>query len=488
VWLALHFPGWQLHSALSALTEPERATLVTKPLAVLDDDRRATLLACNELALARCVRVGHSMNAAIALCADLQFVPRVVEAEARELEKLASFCERFTSKVSLEPPHELLLEIRGSIKLFGGIDALLERVRSDLRTLGLEGRLAVTPTPQSAIWLSRVAKQPAVVRPRVLIPTLNKLPVAILMWPADLELRLARFGVTTIGDLLRLPRAGLARRIGHERLAELDHASGRFRQLRKPHLTAHPYHDRVLLDFEIETTGLLSTLIEKRLDHLDQYLRARTLATDLIRIELKHRDHPVTPIEIGLACPTSDVTHIGKLLQEHLSRLSLAAPVVELSIHAQRLQPQRQHSRELFKASARADALINTEPQARLLEELRARLGHEALGTLRAHEDFRPECAHRTVPPTIGFDPMPEPLPSTLAPRPLWLLPSPQSLKPSQVRRFSIERGPEAIEFGWWDGAPVHREYWVTRSARGALAWMFHDARDGSHYVHGLFG
>ena len=125
VWLAVHLRAWQLHAALAALGEAARATLSAQPLAVVADDRRATLLAINALAASRGVRIGHSMNAAIALCSSLQFLPRVERHEVALLQSLATVCEHYTSAVSLEPPNELLLEVRGSFRLFGGIDALL---------------------------------------------------------------------------------------------------------------------------------------------------------------------------------------------------------------------------------------------------------------------------------------------------------------------------------------------------------------------------
>ena len=487
VWLALHLRGWQLHAALCALTADERRVLVSQPLAVVDDDRRATILTCNELAAASGVRSGHSMNAAIALCAHLQFLPRVPESEAKELETLAGFCDRYTPKVSPAPPDELLVEVRGSMKLFGGLSSLIEKISNDLQALQMSAQIAVTPTPQSALWFARVAHR-HIVRPRELIPTLTRLPIQVLCWPPQIEQRLARFGVVSIGDLLRLPRAGLARRIGHEHLAQLDHATGRFRELRSQHRTLTPYHDRVLLDFEIQTTGLLATVIDRRFKDLDRYLRTRAAATDRVAIELKHREAPLTRVEIGLASATSDISHISRLMHEHLGRVALPAPVIELSLRVERYQPQPQRSVELFKAQSHASAIPNTEPQARLLEELRARLGTDAIRSLSAHSDFRPDVAQHESTASIETKLSIDTPPADLAPRPLWFLRQPRRISRTQASRLQCEHGPEKIDAGWWDGAPVDREYYVSRSRSGARLWTFRDCRNSALYVHGLFG
>jgi protein ImuB len=494
VWLAIHLRGWQLHATLMQLASQERELLSQKPLAVVEDDRRGTLVACNALAHARGVRVGHSLNAAIALCAEMQFLPRQPASETELLRQIATECDRYTPFVSLEPPNELLLEVRGSVRLFGGIDGLIEQVRADFARHGLAtaggmtAQLAMTPTPQSALWFARAAREPIVVRPRQLVPSIAALPVSFLLWPAELELRLARFGVLSIGDLLRLPRAGLDRRIGHERLEELDHAVGRHRQVRRRHRVADLYSDRVLLDFEIETTGLLSTILEARFGRLAHFLAKRTLATDKVHIILHHRDTQATQVTIGLAAPTSDTAHVAKLMHEQLTRLELPAPVVEATIRVDRLLPQPSGSRDLFDRTAFSPASASTEPQARLLEQLRSRLGERGIRQLALTADHRPECANEIREATVNPGGPEVRLPPGMARRPLWLLPTPRRIPPSRRMSASIVSGPEAIEGGWWDGLPAQREYFVARSARGALAWIFRERAEAPLFVHGLFG
>ena len=40
------------------------------------------------------------------------------------LEPIGAWACQFTPKVSLEPPQELLLEVQGSLRLFGGLESL----------------------------------------------------------------------------------------------------------------------------------------------------------------------------------------------------------------------------------------------------------------------------------------------------------------------------------------------------------------------------
>ena len=66
-----------------------------------------------------------------------------------------------------------------------------------------------------------------------LVGQLMPLPLAALRWPQETLERLARMGVRTIGQVLRLPRAGFARRFGTDSLAVLDRLTGRSPDLRE---------------------------------------------------------------------------------------------------------------------------------------------------------------------------------------------------------------------------------------------------------------
>lgn len=484
LWLGVHLLDWPLRAALSALTDDERALLETKPLAVVDGDRRNTLVTCNEVASAVGVRPGHSMNAAIALCADLRFLPRHATHERALLDEIAGLCQRYTSAVSVEAPNELLLEVRGSLRLFGGVRALMSRVRADLRTHGLHTQLALSATAQSAQWLARTAREPIAVPPRDLVAALSAQPISVLLWPTDVELRLRRFGVVSVGDLLRLPRDGLARRIGPAYLAALDRAVGRRPEVRREFRALETYEDHLVLDFEIETTSLLSVVIERRMARLQRFLTRRNVTLDQIAIDLEHRERACTAVPIGLANSTADMAHVTTLMREHLARLQLPAPVVAVRLRVATLHGAQVGTGDLFLAKGRP--LDASAAQARLLERLRARLGHDAIHSLAAHADHRPERAHRLVAATpqameISYVP-----PSV--PRPLWLLPSPRRIRALEPERDRLI-GPEKIESGWWDEQLAIRDYYRARAARGALGWVYRDGeRVNEWQLHGLFG
>jgi protein ImuB len=52
--------------------------------------------------------------------------------------------------------------------------------------------------------------------------------------------------------------------------------------------------------------------------------------------------------------------------------------------------------------------------------------------------------------------------------------------------------GPERIEAGWWDEAPIARDYFIAENELGQLLWIYREADPVAHssrwYLQGLFG
>ena len=92
-----------------------------KDLAVIEERQGVhRVLLAGEHARAAGVLPGQSPNAALALLPTLRLEERSVMREQQVLELLATWLEQFSSFVSIAGPDVLLLEIAGSLRLFGG--------------------------------------------------------------------------------------------------------------------------------------------------------------------------------------------------------------------------------------------------------------------------------------------------------------------------------------------------------------------------------
>ena len=76
--------------------------------------------------------------------------------EKHALKALAGWAGQFSSRICLDAERRLLwLEIGSSLRYFGGLDVLLEKVVAGLNALTLKARTGVAPTPEAAALLAQ---------------------------------------------------------------------------------------------------------------------------------------------------------------------------------------------------------------------------------------------------------------------------------------------------------------------------------------------
>ena len=475
LWLAAHFPRLPLE-ALLPVTHDARAIGVIEA-----DDPRRCLVACNDRAARMGIAAGMGQNAALALMPGLELRERRPAAEAALLGRLARWALQFTPVVSIEPPDALLAEVRGSLELFGGAMALCRRAQAGLRAGGLQAGVALAPTPRGALWLARAGLRLAAVRGDAMPGLAARLPLACLHWPLDVVEALTGLGARTVADLVRLPRAGFARRFGPVLLDELDEGLGRRRQLRRRHAVPERFDEQLELPVAAGSTAGVEPAAEQLLTRLAAFLRSRAAGLSELRVDLLHRDCPPTRIRLRLARPSGDAMHLHELLRERLAQSRLPAAVTALRCRSGVLLPLALREAGLFEQGRAADP----EATARLLERLRARLGADSVFGVCPVPEHRPECAWRIAEPG-GATPLPGHWPASRPARPLWMLTEPQRL---DGWNGVLVTGPERIETGWWDGHDVRRDYYVALSDSGARLWIFRERPPGQNwFLHGVFG
>ena len=137
---------------------------------------------------------------------------------------LACWAGRFTPQVNLAPA-ALRLEIAGSLRLFGGLPALLRMVREDLAAMDLAAQLAVAATPLAALWLARAGSSEAAICPD--LPTTRAALAAVPLSALELAPPLARRIDLQRGEILaHQPQHG-------RQAAEQAQAAGYFKAQRR---------------------------------------------------------------------------------------------------------------------------------------------------------------------------------------------------------------------------------------------------------------
>lgn len=408
------------------------------------------------------------------------------------LRRLAALAQRFTPRVSLAPPDGLLLEIRGSLHLFGGVEGLRREMALECARCGLHGTLALAPTALAALIGARAGRPLAVLDPAQLIGQLSPLPLSALRWPQKLLDRLAFSGVRTIGQALRLPRAGFAQRFGAAQLGELDRLTGRAADPRERFEIRRRFRRRHELPCELDSHAALLEALGPLLDDLGQFLEARQCAVTELECRLWHRGAGCSRCELRLAAPLADVRRLTELLGERLHTVVLPRPVHACELRSGWPLPRAQVSTGLWQPGERGGLPAAHSPQ--LIERLRARLGAGAVQGLAVIEDHRPEAAWRITSPDSAMPAAKPRSRARLPGRPIWLLPSPRPLAernglPRYRGELRLAGEPERIETGWWDGAEIARDYYTALDEMGRRLWVFRE-REPPHrwFLHGVFG
>ena len=417
-------------------------------------------------------------------------------AAAEVLGELALRAQRFTPRVSLEPPDGLLLEVRGSLHLFAGVAGLRAELGQECLRFASRPVLAFAPTPLAALTAARAGEPLEILDPAQLAGRIGSLPLAALRWPEDTLARLALIGARTIGAVLRLPRAGFARRFGAARLATLDALTGRAADVRALFHARERFRRRHELDCELTHHASLHAALAPLFAALGAFLTARQCGVVELECRLVHRGRPATRCLLVLAAPCADEKRLAALLDERLSTLPLPEPVRACELRAAALLPHLPGCRSLWQPGEHGGE-AGEEESCGLIERLRARLGSGSVHGLGLRSEHRPESAWAvTAPPAGRAAAAPaHAAGSGSAPlRPLWLLPAPQPLAvrhglPRRRGALRLVGEPERLETGWWDGGEIGRDYYTALDVHGVRLWIFRE-RSAPHgwYLHGVFG
>lgn len=486
MWLAVHLP----RLPLEALCRGE--TLDRPGAALSDDGARARVIAADDRAEAAGVRAGMFFSAACALAPALIGLRRDEEKEAAAVEGLAAWSGQFTSFVSVER-HGVLLEIGGSLKLFGGLDALSGKIKAGVRALGYTVSAGIAPTSAGAWLLARAGIDTAVVSPALLAGRLAPVPVTCMDLPHPAVEDLRRMGVRCFGECRRLPRDGLARRISPRLVELLDKALGRRPDPRRPYTPPLVFERCINLAFEVRNSDALLRAARILLLELCGFLNARAGGVQDLEIHLAHRRAPATRLSLSLAAPGRDPELLLSLLEARMKRITLIEPVIYLGMRAAKILPLAPQNRDLYLPASDGGWDWKT-----LLAHLQARLSAECVYALGTSADHRPEKAwrrkrpggRRRRPPLSAED---EGFHLFSRRRPLWLLEAPKMLKtrdgvPYWRGALEIKAGPERIESGWWDDARIARDYYVAINPGNERCWVYRELAESRRwYLHGVF-
>lgn len=502
-WLAIVLPRLSTDRLIRSGRAPEG-----RPLAVYAKEANAFLLTgVDARASALGLRLAMSLADARAIRPDLEAVEAAPQEDARTLDLIAAWCERFTPVVVLDPPGGLFLDVSGCGHLFGGEAVLRDLIVTRLAAQGFAARAALAPTPGAAWALARYGAQ---AKTPVVHDALAPLPVEALRLDEEAAALLRRLGLKTIGQLMAAPRSSFTARAGERAMLRLDQALGRSPEALTPRRPPPPvFALRRFLEplFSVETIlEATKTLCEDAIEKLDlRGAGARRCALHLFGVDGRDR-----VIEIGVSRPERELKPLLRLFREKLDRAAENLNA-EFGIEAARLdvvQLERIHGAPRALVAAE-ETRASAEKVAAIVDVLSARLNPKRVLRPRLADTHQPEKAgawagalqSATAPSSKGSVPrdgvMRRPLTLFSRAQPIEAIATVPDGPPIRFRWRRVLRevvraeGPERVGGDWLGGAAT-RDYYRVEDKQGRRYWLYREGLYGEDaaprwFVQGLF-
>ena len=216
-----------------SLTRPDAPS--GEPVLIVDD--RVT--GATEEVLEAGVSLGMTRREAEALAPFATVMIRDVGDESLRFEPIVEAIEDLIPRVEVVAPGLVFVPIFGAVKFYGGEEALADRVVKELDKLtgarrGGQALVGIADGPFAARW---AAATTTMGQPRIVTDTigfLSRLDLSTLRESMGGEEMIDTFrwlGVSTLGDLTRLPRETLASRFGNQGVLAHRLASGEDRMV-----------------------------------------------------------------------------------------------------------------------------------------------------------------------------------------------------------------------------------------------------------------
>jgi DNA polymerase-4 len=335
------------------------------------------------------VKSAMPIGRAARLCPQAAFLPVDMEKYHGVSARIMAILGDFSPVIEAVSVDEAFVDLTGTERLFGsGVEAL-HRIKARIRTeTGLTASAGLAANKFVAKVASDLRKPDGlvVVEPGTEAVFLAPLGVERIWGVGRVTARaLAALGVTTIGQLQRLPREHLARRFGKHGEHLYDLAFGRDDRALEPLVPAKSMGAETTFAVDCQDRATLLDTLRAQAERVARELRAERLAAARVTLKLRFADfRTLTRRHSGN--PTQDGLEIFRRAVALLDRERLLQPVRLIGVSASGLGPEAAGQLPLLDPGT-----VRRERMARAVDALTARFGEEAvvpatlLGRRRGH-------------------------------------------------------------------------------------------------------
>ena len=462
---------------------------------------------------------GLPLANARAICPQLRVFDADEAADAKALNAIAEWCDRFTPLVALDSPHGLFLDITGCVHLFGGEAAMMRLMCDVLTAQGFAVSAAIAGNAVCARTMTRHVHG-RIVADGEEADAVRPLQVSALGADDAIVRGLRRAGLKTIGDVACRARHEITARFGAGFTTLLEQALGQSDAPISPRKPLPDYIVEKRFAEPVATDQVISATLSRLAGMLVAAMAQQGKGARRLEARFFRTDGAVRTIMVDTGQPVTRAEVIDRLFRERLGALSdpldpgFGFDLIRLS--ASRTEIVVQQQRDL-------DANVHDNDElAALIDRIAARIGGWRVVVHLPQDTHIPERAVMAAPAqhhlaTAVHAVWPARAEGEPPLRPLRLFERPEQIKViAQVpdgppARFVWRRathaviraeGPERVAMEWWrdERAMLTRDYFRVEDEAGLRFWLYRDglydreipqeegrAVQPNWFMHGLF-
>lgn len=474
-------------------SEPE---LLQEAVAIVaGNGNNAHVIAATRRARKRGIRSGLSLAQARSILPKLIARGRDAACEQAASEALLEVAESFSPRVEDAGDGLAFVDISGTERHYASEEELGKSAIRAIEAIALPARVGIAASKLAARVAAELPQTPTIVKAGDEAQFLAPLPLARLSPELEAAAMLQRFGITSIGDLVRLPENEIASRLGD--IGRDLHFAARGIDPRPliPRALPPEFREGMELEWPLVALEPFIFIAHAALDRLSKRMEFQGFACKRIEITLTLEPDGYDARAIDLPAPTRDVKTMLTLIRLDLEKRPPGAPVIGFTCVAHPDRPRR------AQLSLFGPAALSPEKLATTIARLISMLGDGRVGMPMTVDGHLPE-RH-----AVGeFAPPPPPDTRRTPPRARGLLAA-RTFRPpipvevitergtiASVRGENIDgpvrvcSGPWRIEEGWWRDAPAEREYWDVELWGGGIYRMYQNAASKQWFVDARFG
>ncbi len=362
----------------AAVEQRDRPELRGQPVIVgAEPSGRGVVSAASYEARVYGVRSAMPISTAARLCPHGHFLPVDMRKYQRVSAEIMAILDTFSPLVEPISVDEAFVDLTGTESLFGPPPDAARAIKAKIRdSTGLTASAGVAPNK----FLAKIASDLKKPDGLVVVPAggeaefLAPLPIARLWGVGKVMAEaLSGLGITTIGQLQRMPRAVLVKRFGEQGAGLHELAFGRDERPVEPDTAAKSIGAEETFESDCRDPARLATVLRAQAERVARELRESNVAAARLTLKLRFSDfHTIT--RAVTADPTQDGLELYRRARTLLDREVLEQPVRLIGISASALGRAGAGQLSLLDP-----AMVRREKLAKVVDGLAERFGDDVV-------------------------------------------------------------------------------------------------------------